>query len=57
MDITETTMEEITLEAKHLMELIRTGEPYQKAAKRLALKSFIAGMNTVMPNTRKKATA
>ncbi len=57
MDITETNMDEIAQEAKRLMELIRTGEPYQKAAKRLALKSFIAGMNTVMPNTGKKAMA
>lgn len=57
MEIEETTMEEITQEAKRLLELIHTGESCQRAAKRLALKSFIAGMNAVMPNVDNEVTA
>ncbi len=57
MEIEETTMEEITQEAKYLLELIHTGESCQRTAKRLAIKSFIAGMNAVMPNVDSEATA
>lgn len=54
--IPEKEMLSIMEDARELVKLLRTGDKWQQAAKRLACKSFSAGLSIEVPTGSKTTT-
>lgn len=50
-------MSSILEDAREMIRLLRTGDKWKQAAKRLACKSFSAGLSIEMPSQKDKTTA